>query len=299
MLKGIVLAGGSGTRLYPITNGVSKQLLPIYDKPLIYYPLTTLMLAGIRDILVITTPEDQAQFQRLLGDGTQWGIRLSYAVQPKPEGLAQAFLIGESFIARDRVALVLGDNVFFGHGFPELLKHAAARSTGATVFAYQVRDPERYGVVAFNSVGQATAIEEKPKHPVSNWAVTGLYFFDNEAVRHAHAITPSPRGELEITDLNMRYLVAGELMVERLGRGIAWLDTGTFKSLIDAGTFVQTLERRQGMKISCPEEVAYRMGYITRSRLIELATSLQKSGYGEYLLQLVESRFVVIDRRSC
>jgi len=288
-MKGIVLAGGSGTRLYPLTRGVSKQLLPIYDKPLIYYPLSTLLLAGIRDILVITTPEDRAQFERLLGDGSQWGIRLSYAVQPKPEGLAQAFLIGESFIARDRVALVLGDNVFFGHGLPEVLRQAAERSSGATVFAYQVRDPQRYGVVGFDNAGRATDIVEKPKEPVSNWAVTGLYFFDNEVVRHAHALKPSARGELEITDLNMRYLKGGALMVERLGRGIAWLDTGTFESLIDAATFVQTLERRQGMKISCPEEIAYRMGYITRAHLIELATSLQKSGYGEYLLQLIES----------
>jgi glucose-1-phosphate thymidylyltransferase len=288
-MKGIVLAGGSGTRLYPLTRGVSKQLLPIYDKPLIYYPLSTLLLAGIRDILVITTPEDRPQFERLLGDGSQWGIRLAYAIQPKPEGLAQAFLIGESFIARDRVALVLGDNVFFGHGLPEILRQAAQRSSGATVFAYQVRDPQRYGVVRFDNAGRATDIEEKPKQPVSNWAVTGLYFFDNEVVRHAQGLKPSSRGELEITDLNMRYLMAGALMVERLGRGIAWLDTGTFESLIDAATFVQTLERRQGMKISCPEEIAYRMGYITRAHLIELATSLQKSGYGEYLLQLIES----------
>jgi glucose-1-phosphate thymidylyltransferase len=288
-LKGIILAGGSGTRLYPLTRGVSKQLLPIYDKPLIYYPLSTLMLAGIRDILVITTPEDQPQFERLLSDGTQWGIRLSYAVQPKPEGLAQAFLIGEDFIARDRVALVLGDNVFFGHGLPEILRHAAERSTGATVFAYHVRDPERYGVVKFDSTGQATVIEEKPKRPVSNWAVTGLYFFDNDVVRHAHAIRPSARGELEITDVNMKYLETGALMVERLGRGIAWLDTGTFESLIDAANFVQTLEKRQGMKISCPEEIAYRMGYINRADLVELATSLQKSGYGEYLLRLIEA----------
>jgi len=288
-LKGIILAGGSGTRLYPLTRGVSKQLLPIYDKPLIYYPLSTLMLAGIRDILVITTPEDQPQFERLLGDGKQWGINLTYAVQPKPEGLAQAFLIGEDFIARDRVALVLGDNVFFGHGLPEILRRAAERSTGATVFAYQVRDPERYGVVKFDSTGRASVIEEKPKNPVSNWAVTGLYFFDNNVTRYAHSITPSGRGELEITDVNMKYLEAGSLMVERLGRGIAWLDTGTFESLIDAATFVQTLERRQGMKISCPEEIAYRMGNISQSELIKLATTLQKSGYGEYLLRLIEA----------
>jgi glucose-1-phosphate thymidylyltransferase len=292
MLKGIILAGGSGTRLYPITNGVSKQLLPIYDKPMIYYPLSTLMLAGIRDILIITTPDDQPQFVRLLSDGGQWGLRLSYAVQPKPEGLAQAFLIGADFIARDRVALALGDNIFFGHGLPDTLRTVATRTSGATVFAYQVRDPERYGVVKIDSAGNAIGIEEKPKAPQSNWAVTGLYFFDNDVVRYAQEITPSARGELEITDVNLRYLAAGALNVERLGRGTAWLDTGTFESLIDAAIFVQTLEKRQGMKISSPEEVAYRMGFIGRADLVRLAASLQKSGYGEYLLRMLalESR---------
>jgi glucose-1-phosphate thymidylyltransferase len=289
MMKGIVLAGGSGTRLYPITRGVSKQLLPVYDKPMIYYPLSTLMLAGIRDILVITTPDDRAQFQRLLGDGRHWGICLSYAVQPKPEGLAQAFLIGAPFIGTDRVALVLGDNIFFGHGLPEMLQHAVAREGGATVFAYQVRDPQRYGVVSFDAAGRALAIEEKPDHPASRWAVTGLYFFDNEVVRHAGQVTPSHRGELEITDVNMRYLAAGTLHVELMGRGFAWLDTGTFDSLIDAATFVQTLEERQGMKIACPEEIAYRMGFITRAQLIELATGLAKSGYGDYLIRILDA----------
>jgi glucose-1-phosphate thymidylyltransferase len=289
MMKGIVLAGGSGTRLYPITRGVSKQLLPVYDKPMIYYPLSTLMLAGIRDILVITTPDDRAQFQRLLGDGRHWGICLSYAVQPKPEGLAQAFLIGAPFIGTDRVALVLGDNIFFGHGLPEMLQHAVAREGGATVFAYQVRDPQRYGVVSFDTAGRALAIEEKPDHPASRWAVTGLYFFDNEVVRHAGQVTPSHRGELEITDVNMRYLAARTLHVELMGRGFAWLDTGTFDSLIDAATFVQTLEERQGMKIACPEEIAYRMGFITRAQLIELATGLAKSGYGDYLIRILDA----------
>jgi glucose-1-phosphate thymidylyltransferase len=288
-MKGIVLAGGSGTRLYPITRGVSKQLLAIYDKPMIYYPLSTLMLAGIRDILVITTPEDRAQFERLLGDGRQWGIRLSYAGQPKPEGLAQAFLIGANFIGADRVALVLGDNIFFGHGLSEILQRAAARDTGATIFAYQVRDPERYGVVSFDAAGRALAIEEKPTKPASRWAVTGLYFFDNDVVRHAAQVKPSRRGELEITDVNMRYLAAGALHVEQMGRGFAWLDTGTLESLIDAATFVQTLEERQGMKIACPEEIAYRMGFITRAQLVELAQGLSKSGYGDYLIRMIEA----------
>lgn len=288
-MKGIVLAGGSGTRLYPITRALSKQLLPVYDKPMVYYPLSTLMLAGIRDILVITTPEDRGQFERLLGDGGQWGIRLSYAVQPRPEGLAQAFLIGADFIANDRVALVLGDNVFFGHGLPDILQRAAARATGATIFAYQVRDPERYGVVSFDTAGRALTIAEKPANPASRWAVTGLYFYDHEVVRHAREVRPSARGELEITDLNMRYLTAGSLHVELMGRGFAWLDTGTFDALIDAGTFVHTLEERQGMKIACPEEIAYRMGFITRDHLLKLADALEKSGYGGYLRGLIES----------
>ena len=289
MLKGLVLAGGSGTRLYPITRGVSKQLLPIYDKPMIYYPLSTLMLAGIRDVLIITTPGDRLQFERLLGDGSQWGIHLQYAVQPKPEGLAQAFLIGRDFIGDDRVALVLGDNLFFGHGLQDLLQRAAGRTEGATVFAYQVSDPERYGVVAFDSAGHATGIEEKPKQPVSNWAVTGLYFFDKQVVRYAEEIKPSWRGELEITDVNARYLRENTLHVEKMGRGFAWLDTGTFDSLIEAASFVQTLEQRQGMKICCPEEIAYRMGFITRTQLVKLSDSLGKSGYGDYLVRLAET----------
>jgi glucose-1-phosphate thymidylyltransferase len=287
MLKGIVLAGGSGTRLYPITRGISKQLLPIYDKPMIYYPLSTLMLAGIRDILVITTPTDRCQFERLLGDGSQWGIRLSYAEQPRPAGLAEAFIIGADFIGRDRVAMVLGDNIFFGHGLPELLAKAASRQQGATVFAYHVRDPQRYGVVTFDEDGRPVRIEEKPENPGSNWAITGLYFFDNEVVRHATEVKPSARGELEITDLQTCYLSARALHVEKMGRGFAWLDTGTFESLIDAGTFVQTLETRQGMKVACLEEIAYRLGFINREQLLTLARSLEKSGYGKYLTELI------------
>jgi glucose-1-phosphate thymidylyltransferase len=288
MLKGIILAGGSGTRLYPITRGISKQLLAIFDKPMIYYPLSTLLLAGIRDILVITTPDDRAQFERLLGDGSQWGIRLCYAIQPKPEGLAQAFLIGADFIGESAVSLVLGDNIFFGHGLPEMLATASARNTGATVFVYQVRDPERYGVVSFDEHGRPTGIVEKPKSPASNWAVTGLYFYDNNVVRYASEIRPSNRGELEITDLNLRYLRAGALEVARMGRGFAWLDMGTFESLIDAASLVQTIEQRQGMKIACPEEIAYRMGFITRTQLRDLAHSLMKNAYGEYLARLVD-----------
>jgi glucose-1-phosphate thymidylyltransferase len=289
VLKGIILAGGRGTRLYPITRVVSKQLLPIYDKPMVYYPLSTLMLAGIRDILVITTPEDHSQFARLLGDGNQWGIRLCYAEQPKPEGIGQALSLGEDFIASDRVALALGDNIFFGHGLPELLKVAAGRKTGATIFAYQVRDPQRYGVVSFDDGGKAIRIEEKPKDAASNWAIPGLYFFDNEVVRYTAEIEPSWRGELEITDLHNRYLAVGALQVEKMGRGFAWLDTGTFEGLIDAASFVQTLEQRQGMKIACPEEIAYRMGYISRSQLLGLAKSFGGSGYGDYLLDILDS----------
>jgi glucose-1-phosphate thymidylyltransferase len=289
MLKGIVLAGGRGTRLYPITRGLSKQLLPIYDKPMIYYPLSTLLLAGIRDILVITTPEDCSQFVRLLGDGSQWGIRICYAEQPKPEGIAQAFSIGADFVGSQRVALVLGDNIFFGHGLPEMLKLAADRERGATVFAYQVRDPERYGVVSFDTTGNAIRIEEKPNHAGSNWAITGLYFFDNDVIHYAGETEPSGRGELEITDVTNCYLAAGALHVEKMGRGFAWLDTGTFESLIDAASFVQTLEQRQGMKIACPEEIAYRMGFISRSQLLELAKALNKSGYGDYLLNIPDS----------
>ena len=286
MLKGIVLAGGSGTRLYPITRVVSKQLLPIYDKPMIYYPLSTLMLAGIREILIITTPADRGQFERLLGDGSQWGLRLSYAEQLRPAGLADAFIVGADFIGKDRVAMILGDNIFFGDGLCELLARAAAREEGATVFAYHVRDPERYGVVTFNEADQPVRIEEKPKRPTSNWAITGLYFFDNHVVRYARRLQPSARGELEIADLQMRYLSEEGLHVERMGRGFAWLDTGTVESLIDAGMFVQTLEKRQGMKVACPEEIAWHNRWIDTEQLLALAKPLHKSSYGRYLHNL-------------
>ncbi|KRQ12620.1 glucose-1-phosphate thymidylyltransferase RfbA [Bradyrhizobium manausense] len=287
MLKGIVLAGGSGTRLYPITRVVSKQLLPVYDKPMIYYPLSTLMLAGIRDILLITTPSDRPQFERLLGSGRQWGIQLSYAEQPRPAGLADAFIVGADFIGSDRVAMILGDNIFFGNSLTQLLARAAEREQGATVFAYHVRDPERYGVVTFDEADRPVRIEEKPKRPVSNWAITGLYFFDSRVAQYARRIEPSVRGELEITDLQMRYLAAGALHVERMGRGFAWLDTGTVESLTEAAGFVQTLEHRQGMKVGCPEEVAFRQGFIDRNELMTLAAPLEKSGYGKYLTELV------------
>jgi len=288
-MKGIVLAGGAGTRLHPITLVVSKQLLPGYDKPMIYYPLSTLMLAGIREVLIITTPHDQALFKRLLGDGTQFGLKLCYAVQDRPRGLADAFLVGGDFVGTDSVTLILGDNIFFGHGLPELLKRATDRTDGATVFAYQVRDPQRYGVVAFGLDGRAVEIEEKPKAPKSNWAVTGLYCYDNEVVRHAAAIKPSRRGELEITDVNARYLERGALHVERMGRGFAWLDTGTFESLIEASMFVHAIERRQTTRIACLEEIAYRMGFITKAQLVALSVSHGKSGYGDYLVRLAQT----------
>jgi glucose-1-phosphate thymidylyltransferase len=291
-MKGIVLAGGSGTRLYPITRAVSKQLLPIYDKPMIYYPLSALMLAGIREILIITTPQDQEQFQRLLGDGHQLGLGLEYAVQPRPDGLAQAFIIGRDFIGRDPVSLVLGDNIFFGHGLTEDLQRAAARSSGensgATVFAYQVRDPERYGVVEFDHSGRAISLEEKPPQPRSSWAVTGLYFYDNRVLDIAANLRPSPRGELEITDVNRVYLDTGELHVEKLGRGIAWLDTGTHESLQQASSFIQTLQERQGLMVSCLEEIAWKMGYITAAEVRDLAETMKNNSYGQYLLRTLE-----------
>lgn len=286
-MKGIILAGGSGTRLYPMTIAVSKQLLPIYDKPMVYYPLATLMLAGIRDILVITTPHEQPLFRALLGDGSQFGIELSYAAQPKPEGLAQAFHIGADFVGNDRVALILGDNIFFGHGLPELLRDAAQQATGATVFAYEVSDPERYGVVAFDPSGRATSIEEKPAAPKSTWAVTGLYFYDNRVVELSRKIKPSRRGELEITDLNRLYLDAGTLSVRQMGRGYAWLDTGTPDSLIDAQTFVATIERRQGMKICCPEEIALRRGFVKPQDLEPWLAKLGKSTYADYVRRVI------------
>ena len=287
-MKGIILAGGAGTRLHPITSVVSKQLLPVYDKPMIYYPLSVLMLAGIREILVITTPEHSPDFQHLLGDGSQWGITLRHAVQPSPDGIAQAFLIGKEFIGNDPCALALGDNIFYGHGLSEKLRRAASRGSGATVFGYQVRDPERYGVVAFDENDRATSIEEKPARPRSRWAVTGLYFYDNDVVGIAEAVEPSARGELEITDVNRRYLERGDLSVEQLGRGYTWFDTGTHDSLVEAAAFVQIIEKRQNQRIAVPEEIAFLNGWIDRAALVELGRRLGKSGYGEFLLQLAE-----------
>ncbi len=289
-MKGIILAGGSGTRLYPVTQVVSKQLLPVYDKPMVYYPLSTLMLAGIRDILVISTPTDTPRFEALLGDGRQWGIRLSYAVQPRPEGIAQAFLVGRDFIGKDPVALVLGDNIFYGHDLAQLLSRAAARGEGATAFAYPVKDPERYGVIEFDNAGKAISIEEKPAKPKSRYAVVGLYFYDNRVVEIASQLKPSARGELEITDVNRAYLARGQLDVVPMGRGYAWLDTGTHESLLEASQFIETIERRQGLKVACPEEAAYRMGFIDAVQLRSLAEPLAKSGYGEYLLRVVSER---------
>ncbi|HQQ78186.1 MAG TPA: glucose-1-phosphate thymidylyltransferase RfbA [Thermoanaerobaculia bacterium] len=287
-MKGIILAGGSGTRLYPLTIGLSKQLCPVYDKPMVYYPLSTLMLAGLRDVLVITTPEDQASFMRLLGDGSQFGIRISYAAQPKPEGLAQAFLIGKDFVGQDGVALALGDNLFYGHGLPEMLQRAAGRASGATVFAYRVLDPQRYGVVEFDARGRAVGLEEKPPAPRSNYAVTGLYFYDNRVLDVAANLKPSARGELEITDVNRAYLATGDLHVEILGRGMAWLDTGTHEALLQASNFIQAIEARQGLKVACPEEIAWNAGWISSEDVARLAIRMNKNEYGAYLLRMLE-----------